>query len=143
MAALVTGEQVEAHLSTPVVVDTLDDDNDGAIDPASLAQVIADAQAIFLASIRGIYETPLVAPIDPFVVTVVLMLVHCQLVKRFPERFKRGVAICDEAKELLKGIREREYVLDHVLRSDWDAPVCDSLPTRNYESLEPVSSDDE
>lgn len=133
---LVTQEQVEAYLSTPVVLDTLDDNNDGQIDIVAKDQVIADSSAIFMATVRGTYETPLIAPIDPFVITVVLQLVHCQLVKRFPERFKQDLTVCKEAKELLAGIRTNEYQLDHPRRSDAGSPQCDSYEARGYERLE-------
>lgn len=139
---LVTAAQVEAYLSSAVVTDTLDDDNEGTIDNVPRDQVMTDASAIFLASIRGAYQTPLVAPIDPFVVTVVLHLVHCQLVKRFPERFRAGLAVCDEAKELLKGIRTGDYQLDHPRRSDAGSPECSSYEPRGYEALEPSTDED-
>ena len=138
MSALVTLAQVEAFLSSPVVVDTLDDDNDGTIDIVAKDQVIADASALFMANARGIYETPFTAPIDPFVVTVILSLVHCQLVKRFPERFRAGLKVCEDAKELLKGIRDGELVLDHPRRSETGVPSCDSYEARGYEALEPT-----
>lgn len=136
MPALVTLAQVEAYLSSPVVVDTLDDDNDETIDTVAKDQVIADASAMFLATARSIYETPLVAPIDPFVVTVVLHLVHCQLTKRFPERFRTGLTVCEDAKELLKGIRNGDYQLDHARRAETGSPMCDSWEARGYEAIE-------
>jgi phage gp36-like protein len=133
---LVSGEQVEAYLSSPVVMDTLDDDNDGTIDTVAMAQVLADSQAYFLATVRGMYELPLTAPIDPFVVTVILHIVHCQLVKRFPERFKKGVKICEEAKELLQDIRKGDLQLAHPVRGDGFTPQCASYEPRGYEKLE-------
>lgn len=133
---LVTSDQVEAYLSSPVVMDTFDDDNDGTIDSVSMAQVLSDSQAMFLASIRGLYELPLVAPIDPFVVTVILHIVHCQAVKRFPERFKKGVKICEEAKELLQDIRKGDLQLAHPVRGDGFAPQCASFDPRGYEAIE-------
>lgn len=139
MADLVSREQVEAYLSLPVVVDTLDDDNNGQVDNASFNRVLTDSQAIFLASIRGTYELPLTAPIDPFVETVILQIFHCQLIKRFPERFKRGVKICDEVTELLKGIRGGDYVLAHPVRSDGFTPQCSSKEERGYDLLEGTS----
>jgi hypothetical protein len=140
---LVTSDQVGAYLSSQVVIDTLDDDNNGVFDPASMAQVLADSQARFLATVRGIYELPLVAPIDPFVVTVILQIVHCQLVKRFPERFKKGVSICEEAKETLADIRKGELELAHPVRGDGFVPVCGSYESRGYDALDPKSSRDE
>lgn len=139
--AIVTGAMVEDYLSTPVVVDTLDDNNDGTIDINSMARVLADAEALFLASVRGTYAMPFVAPYDALAVTVILMLVHCQLVKRFPERFKRGVKICEEAKELLDQIRKGELQLDHPLKSTNDGPECFSLPQRMPETYTDHESD--
>lgn len=135
MGVLVSEDDVTDYLSSPVVLDTMDDDNDGEIDPSVLARVVGDSEAMVFAAVRGIYELPLTPPIDPLLVTVSLQLVHCQLVRRFPERFRRNLTICKDAKELLGEIRSGDMQLAHALTDNSRAPGVDSLPARGYERI--------
>lgn len=142
MGVIVTRANVEDFMSSPVVRDTYDDNGDGNIDSGALEQIIELAEGMFFATIRGIYELPLVAPVDPFAKHVVLQLVHCQSIRRFPERFRNGLKVCEHVKELLTDIRKGNLKLDHPLKSDGRGPVADSLPGRCYEALEMGHDDD-
>lgn len=142
MGAYVDQPKVEAYLSSPVVVDTYDDNNDGAIDAAAIGRVITDAEAIFNATVRGIYELPLVGTLDPFVETVVLQLVHCQAIRRFPERFRNGLKVCEHVKELLTDIRKGNVQLGHPLLANARGPEVLSAEPRNYDALEHTSDED-
>ena len=136
--AYVTLQMVEDFLSSARAVATFDDGNDGEMDPAATGRVIADMEATFDASIRALYEMPLVAPIDPIVPATVLQLIHCQAIKRFPEVYRGAEHVCDDAKTILDQIRKGELTLDHPLRAGSFEPSADSLEPRGYETLEPT-----
>lgn len=135
---LVTRDQVIAHVSLPVAVDTLDDDNNGQIDNATLDLVISNSEALFYGAVRPAYEAPFLAPIDPLAVMVVLHIIHCQLAKRFPERFKKaGAMICETATELFRQVREGELHFAHPGRGgSLDGPECTSYTKRVLETCE-------
>lgn len=127
---IVTLEMVEAFMSSPVVVDTMDDDNDGTIDTPVIEQLISFGEAKLLATLRGLYELPLVGPIDPYVQLLTLQIIHCLAVKRFPERFRAGLKVCEDVDAELAKVRSGEVQLNHALRSDAASPEAWSNPPR-------------
>lgn len=139
MGIIVNPDEVKLFLSTKVVERTYDDNNDGTIDGPSLLLIIDVSEGLFLATIRGLYELPLVAPVDPFAKQVVLQLVHCQSIKRHPEVFRQdSKSVCDDVEMLLKQIRSGDLQLDIPLRDGSTGPVAGSLTPRGYERLEPT-----
>lgn len=145
MGEFVTTAIVEDFLSAQVVRDTYDDDNDGAFDVDAVNRHITDAEALVKGSMRGVYQLPLVAPIDPLVVSATLQTVHCLAIRRHPERFRaKGDAICKAAQDLREDIRKGNVQLDHPLIETARLPSVDSFPSRGLESLERyVDCDDE
>jgi hypothetical protein len=131
VGAIVTQQEVEYFLSTAIVRSTYDDDNDGGIDTASLALIIETSEGLFLAHVRGIIPVPLALPIDAFAKHVVLSIIHCQSIKRFPEVFRKGLTVCADVAELLKQIRTGELQIGgQVPITDNGGPTAYSLPNR-------------
>lgn len=142
MGVLVTQQMVEDHMSSPVVKDTYDDDNNGVIDPAAMASAIDTSEAIFFGTVRGVYALPLTAPYDPLAIAVVLQLIHCQTIKRFPERFRNGLKVCEDVKGLLTDIRKGNLQLAHALISGSRDPEAFSETSRGYGALEYPTDED-
>lgn len=146
MGAIVSEAEVTAFFSTGIVRATYDDDNDGGVDTASLALIIDTSEALFLAHVRGLVPVPLVAPVDPFAKYVVLQIIHCQSIKRFPEIFRQGLKVCEEVNELLKQIRKGELQLGGgaVPVADTSGPAAYSMPNRYIREQDftlPITSD--
>lgn len=127
----VTQAMVEAYLSAAVVRDTLDDDNSGAPDDIPVGQAIHDGEALIGGTMRGIYVMPLTAPIDPLVQTLTLKAIHCQLIRRHPERFRANTSVCDEVAQLRKDIRSGDIQLAHPLITGARDPMVDSFCNRD------------
>lgn len=149
MGDLVTDKEVSDFMSSQVVRATYDDNNDGTVDGDSLKLIVATSEGLFKANVRGIYELPLATNptgVDPFAKHVVLQIIHCQSIKRFPELFRTTAStVCEDVTKLLEQIRKGELKLDHPLIQATHAasmPSADSLPARGYEYLEPGGCDD-
>ena len=139
MGLIVSNDDVENFMSSPVVKATYDDNNDGTVDLASLGIIIDTSEALFFGTIRGIYALPLVGPIDPLAKHIVLQLVHCQSIKRFPEIFRNDTKVCEDAEKLLDQLRSGELKLAHPFLQGPDAtngPSVDSELPRGYGLLE-------
>jgi hypothetical protein len=139
MGTIVSDQEVSDFMSSQVVRATYDDNNDGTVDADSLKIIVDTSEGLFFATVRGIYQLPLQGAIDAFDKLVVLQIIHCQSIKRFPELFRNDTKVCDDVAELLKGIRKGELKLAHpLLEADQAAtgPSVDSLPARGYEHLE-------
>jgi phage gp36-like protein len=103
-----TQQDIEDAISTQILTQMTDDNEDGSIDTAVVDRGLAEAAAKIDGALAVHYVVPLSAPYPPIVVAANVWLAVCAIALRrgvMPEDY---VSTCEEWKEWLERVRKGE-----------------------------------